>query len=211
MSETHNVYDTIMVGWDTYQTPISAIKPTNLVGLIGRTMRHQLSNVADAELTNMIRDIYKNNGVTVPDDDKEKLIAKYRNENVDWAKTELAKIRDAQWERMLNGEFKLSTRGPRMDPVDREFEALLLGEAKARLARVRDPSTGEFFTWPDKDETVLQMADGVTRTRVQILDNVRKDEAKVQELRAKAEENVALKAGKAAAQVEAVSAEEAGI
>lgn len=183
---------------------LANFKPENLMAAVQRTINHQTGNVAYAGVNNKIRKFVL--GDTKDENAEQKkaneaLVKKWGDDHEPEYNGLLAFEQMTEWEKMLNGAFKVSSRGPRRDPVEVEFDLLVLGEAKSRLARVRD-ANGNEFAWPDSDETILTLSNGTTRTRPQIMETVRADTVKMEELRARAESNVALRQGKAKAAAE---------
>ena len=180
---------------DQYKVPITQVKLENLAELGKRTTFHQQNNVVDSTITGWIRHDPECLGYKPEDYAKftdarkaevTKEIGAWRESHKDEVAKKRTELRNLQWERMTIGNFSIRTRGPAKDPVQVEVDARVLGTAMGLWSQFRDINNNG-AEWPDNDDTVFTFKNGQTRTRVQILDAVRNNEAKMAEIRAAAE------------------------
>ena len=167
----------------------TAIPETSRFALMQFGLSHFLGNVQASKLVTRIVAANK------PDGDEGKNFKMDRDAIKAWRAQNGEAIRVWTEEHLKEAlqeinEGTIGTRasGPRLDPVEREFQALLVREVTAVLK-------GVGLKMPKNDDEVLTFASGVTRTRGQMLSNM--TASKGEALRKEAEAKVADAARKA--------------
>lgn len=107
----------------------------------------------------------------------------WREANADkitaWTKEHL----DEAIAELTNGTIGTRVGGPRLDPVDKKFNSLVIAHITAQLK-------GVGRKLPKDDETVIDFGNGMTRTRSQMIANVKVNTVVADKLRGQAERAV---------------------
>jgi hypothetical protein len=138
-----------------FRVDIKLLPELSLKSLCQQAVNHRMSNMVDANANNWIRvERLGEKGTNAKDaTPSEKAfikdrITQWRTDHKDEYEAKKAELQEDAWKEILEG-FELGGRGPRVDPVTREYNALVLKRAQSRFAEV---STAEF---PKPGETAL--------------------------------------------------------
>lgn len=171
---------TLTFGKGKYAIDTSAVPAASIAVMLQQAFNHRLGNqVASVIATRM------KNETGNPDLDRESMKA-FREANAALIAEWEHELRSAVVADIMAGTLGVSKeRGPRKDPVEKEFDSLVLAFVKASLKQ-----SGRKL--PKDDETVLNFGNGITRTRSEMLANAATSQG--ERLRKEAEKIVAERA-----------------
>lgn len=145
---------------DTFKVEVDAIPDAIKVALMQRTFAHKMGNEVSAAVVARVRTALSN-----PDATKQ-AIDDWRKANAAQVSAWEGELRSSIVQSILDGTMGIRETGPRKDPVEAKFETLVAAYVRSVLK-----SGGKKL--PKDDETIIDLGNGVTRTRSQMLTNAR--------------------------------------
>jgi hypothetical protein len=137
-----------------------AIPDAIKIVLMQRTFSHKMGNEVSAAVVSRCRTAMGN-----PDATKD-AIAEWRTAHASEVEAWESELRSSIVQSILDGTLGVREVGPRKDPVEAKFESLVTAYVRSVLK-----SGGKKL--PKDDETIIDLGNGVTRTRSQMLANAR--------------------------------------
>lgn len=113
---------------------LSDIPERNLVVLVQQAVNHRMGNQVDSNVVGKIRAAVagKDGKAT---DVEQAAIAAYREANKDQVQAWVDELRAEVFKNILTGDLTTRQGGPRKDPIDKEYDDLLLANIAARLMK----------------------------------------------------------------------------
>ena len=157
---------------DNFGLNLSDIPERNLVVLVQQAVNHRMGNQVDSNVVGKIRAAVagKDGKAT---DVEQAAIAAYREANKDQVQAWVDELRAEVFKNILSGDLSVRQGGPRKDPVEKEYDDLLLANIAARLmkgnvvAGKTIPAVVAKLRKMTAEETV-QFKGGQTRTLAQL-------------------------------------------
>lgn len=182
-----------------FRVDIKALPEISTKSLCQQAVNHRMSNMVDATVNAWVRveklGYKSSNAKDASPSVKAEItaaITKWRKDHADDYEAKRLEEQTANWNEMLAG-FELGSRGPRLDPVEKEYNALLMKQVRTRFAEVTEEGT-EF---PKDDTTPVTLINGTVITRSQMVAII--EDRHGAEFKTRAEAIVAAREGKATA------------
>ena len=150
---------TLKYGED-FSVETDAIPDAIKTALMQRTFAHKMGNEVSAAVVSRVRTAIGN-----PDATKD-AVEVWRTANAAQVTTWERELRAGIVKSILDGTMGVREGGPRKDPVDTKFDMLVLQYVRSVLK-----AGGKKL--PKDDETILDLGNGVTRTRSQMIANAK--------------------------------------
>ena len=142
-----------------HKVEIAAIPEAVAHAFLQRTFAHKMGNEVAANVT---AKIVGKDGLANSDATRDQIKA-WRESHAEQVSAWENELRTKLVADILSGEVGTRSTGPRLDPVEKKFQQLLVNHIKALLPKG--------MKFPKDDETVLTFSNGETRTRSQMLTN----------------------------------------
>lgn len=157
---------------ENFGLDLSMIPEKNLVVLVQQAVNHRLGNQVDSNVVGKIRAALAN-GDTKASDVETAAIAAYRAANADQVAEWTNALRAEIWQNILTGDLTTRAGGPRKDPVEKEYDDLLLANIAARLIKAnvlnaKSVPAGVAKLRKMSAEDTVTFKGGVTRTLTQM-------------------------------------------
>jgi gas vesicle protein len=153
-----------------FKADITTLPPLSVKSLCQQALNHQLSNMVDASCNAWVRvEMLKyksSNSKDATAGEKAeitKAITNWREANKEAYEAKRLEYQTETWKKILQG-YELGTR-PRLDPVEREYNNLVMQAVRARFASVA-PDGVDF----PKDDTPVTLRNGSVVTRTQMME-----------------------------------------